>query len=134
MKDAHWIAGPGVVNLPTLDLEHPTDPTNYVDRPWAKGTPLYWQHEVTGRLRLAFLAYLSGSPTADELHTVIAYIQHHIHAPCWLETLPLEEGETPDEEFNNEIRALRALSLTLVTAQDVRQYIDRAMDIGLDPL
>ncbi len=132
--NVHWLGHIGTSSLPRLDLEHPTAAGNYVDRPWAKGTPLTWQDDITGRLCMAMLAFLSGNPAPDDLHLMIAFIQYHIHAPCWLETLPMEEGEDLDEELKNKIRALRALSLTLKTVADIRQYLDRALNIGLDPL
>lgn len=117
--------------IPTLNLENPTDPANYVDRPFAKGTPLYWGDDVTGRLRAAIMGYLNQAPTEEELKKVIAYIQYHIHAPCWLETSPFGDH---DDEIDQEIKALRALSLTLKTVQDVNEYIERALYIAMDPL
>jgi hypothetical protein len=114
-----------------LNLEKPTDPSNYVDRSFAKGSPLNWQDDVSGQMSSAVMGYLHQKPTEDELKKVIAYIQYHIHAPCWLESSPF--GVT-DDEMAAEIRALRALSLTLNTVQDVNEYIERAMNIALDPL
>lgn len=128
--EAHWIGQKSYLRLPRLDLEHPLDPSNYVDRPFAAGCPLVWQDDVTGRLRCAFLAFLSGNPTPDELHLVIAYIQYHIHAPCWLETWPL----TSPQEYESQILELRRLSLTLKTVDDVRHYLRQAQEISLDPL
>ncbi|MCL4296305.1 MAG: hypothetical protein KJ077_11275 [Anaerolineae bacterium] len=119
------------IKIPTLNLEKPTDPANYIDREFARGTPLNWQDDVTGRLRAAVMDYLNQKPTDEQLKLVIAFVQHHIHAPCWLEASPF--GEV-DEEMAAEIKALRELSLTLVSLKDVNQFINRAIGIGLDPL
>ncbi len=138
--NAHWVMGkhPGEDDirfffypLPRLVLEHPIDPKNYVDRQFAKGTPLTWRDDITGQLQAAFMAYLNHTPAPEQLQLVIAYLQYHIHAPCWLETWPLDGL---DDEIRAEIMALRELSLMLKTIDDVHQYLRRAMEIGLDPL
>ncbi len=138
--NAHWVMGqhPGEDDvrffffpLPRLVLEHPTDSKNYVDRRFAKGTPLTWRDDITGQLQAAFMAYLNHTPAPKQLQLVIAYLQYHIHAPCWLETCPLG---TLDEDMKTEIQALRELSLTLKTIDDVHQYLYRAAEIGLNPL
>ena len=117
--------------VPTLNLENRTDPRNYVDRDFSAGTPLNWQDDVTGQMREAVMAYLNQDPTPKQLKIVIAYIQYHIHAPCWLESSPF--GEV-DEEMAQEIRALREQALKLTTLKEINQYIDRALNIALDPL
>jgi hypothetical protein len=107
------------------------DPRNYVDRPFAKGTPLNWRDDVTGTLPAVMMTFLEKrkETPSEQLQMVIAFLQYHIHAPCWL-----GEPLNPDEETKEEILALRELSLTLKTFEDVHQYIHRAMDIGIDPL
>lgn len=113
------------------DPKRPTDPRSYADRGFAQGTPLHWRDDVTGTTQQAIMAYLEQNATAEQIALVIAYVQHHIHAPCWLESSPYSHV---DEEMATAIRALRARSLTLVSATDVNQYIRAAMEIGLDPL
>lgn len=113
-----------------INLQKLTDPNNYVDRSFAKGTPVNWRDDVTGMLPAAVWAFLDNLASADQLQLVIRYTQYHIHAPCWLESCPWDV----DEETAEEIRALRALSLTLTTRQDVQSYIHRSMDLGIDPL
>lgn len=117
--------------VPTLDLHNPTDPKNYVDRPFAKGTPLNWQDDISGIVSGAVMAYLKQDVTPEQLAIVIAYMQYHIHAPCWLEQSPFKEV---DEEMAAEIRQLRGRSLKLETLEDVNRYIEAALDAALDPL
>lgn len=112
-----------------LDLQNPTNPKNYVDRPYAKGTPLYWGDDQTGRLRVAVMAYHLQRADGADLQLVIAYTQYHIHAPCWLETF-----EDADALHAAEVNALRKMSLELKTIEDLNEYIDRAMGLALDPL
>lgn len=66
--NAHWVMGKHPSEddirfffypLPRLVLEHPIDPKNYVDRQFAKGTPLTWRDDITGQLQAAFMAYLN---------------------------------------------------------------------------
>lgn len=121
--------------LPVIDLANPTDPNNYVDRSYAQGMPIHWRNDQTGTLPAAVRAFYNQDATPEQLKLVIAYIQHHIHAPCFLEKSPfLSADPDPDITFEPEIKALRKLSLTLVTAADISAYISRAMDIALDPL
>lgn len=117
--------------IETWDPKNPTNPRSYINRGVVRGTPLHWEHDVTGKMQQAVMAYLERKATPQSLALVIAYIQHHIHAPCWLESSPY--GQV-DEEMATAIRALRERSLMLTTAAEVSQYIHAALEIGLDPL
>lgn len=116
-----------------LDLTNPTNPANYVDRYGGalRGTPLNWQDDVSGQMQEIVMSYLEQRATPEQLHRLIAYLQYHIHAPCWLESNPF--GEV-GEEMATEIRALRRRSLTLKTMADVNAYIHAALEIAIDPL
>src|SRR5688572_2988062 len=107
-----------------LDLKDPTNSKNYVDRGLVKGSPLVWQDDATGTVPAAVMSFLEHSASEEQLSLVIAYIQYHIHAPCWLENFPWSNGV--DEEMTTEIKALRELSLKLKIQQDVHAYISRA--------
>lgn len=116
----------------TFDPLNPTDPNNYHDmNERIKGVPVQWREDVSGKMPAAVHAYYNSSATEEQLQLVIAYIQHHIHAPCYLETPPWNRAGSM---FESEIKELRALSLTLKTAEDISKYIVLAMDIALDPL
>lgn len=115
----------------TLNLDFPTHPSNYVQVGMVQGMPLNWQNCATFGMQQAVMAYLNQRPSGEELQLVIAYIKHHIHAPCWLEQSPF--GEV-DEEMAASIRALRERSLQLKTVEDVNEYINAALAVALDPL
>lgn len=92
------------------------------------GLPLNWRDEVSGKLPAAVYAYLDnridGTPLSDEhLAMVREYIEHHINAPCW-----------EQDEFREELAALRKAATELKTPDDVGAWIRQGMDIGLDPL
>jgi hypothetical protein len=115
----------------TLDLSNPTAPTNYVAQTILQGSPVHWRDDVFGKLAHAILAYLNRTPTAEQLRMVIAYLQHHIHAPCWLEQSPYENAE---EALGDQLRALRSASLAMVAIEDVDRFLLGCIQIGLDPL
>lgn len=123
--------GTRVVQLSTFNPEKPTNPASYVALGQVTGLPLGWQDDVTGGMQDAVMAYLNQRPTREELRLVIAYIQHHIHAPCFLEEWPFPDD---DEERIAQVRALREKAMELTTLEDVNEYINQALEIGLDPL
>lgn len=118
------------IQVAIFDPKNPTAPHSYVHRGFVQGMPLYWGDDVSGVMLAAVRAYHDQQPTPEQLRMVIAYIQHHIHAPCWLESSPFNVNE----EAEATIRALRERSLTLASVVDVNEYIHEAIGIGLDPL
>jgi predicted RNase H-like HicB family nuclease len=55
------------------------------------------------------------------------YIVHFIKAPCWI-------AYCEDEEYMAEIGALEEMACKIKSVTEIRDWIDRAMEIGLDPL
>lgn len=106
-----------------LDFRNPTNPAYYNFGP-VPGIPLQWQNETTGRLRTAISAYLEQKPTDHQLKLVIAYLQHYVHAPAWLQ----------DPELAADVKALQAKSLTLKTIEEAKAFIQDAVALGIDPL
>ena len=92
------------------------------------GTPLYWRDEMSGVLPAAIWAYIAHcaepltapAPTSDQLVLTIAYLRYVIAAPCW--------------HGDGELAALRADAGKLATLRDVRAWIGRAVELGIDPL
>lgn len=122
------------MTLQVIDLlNSPTDPKSYRTIPQISGgVPQNWEDDVTGRLPAAIHAYYDAAPSDEDIKLVIAYCQHHIHAPCWM----VNHNELPesDEEFKNDYLELCRLSLQLKTKDDIYEYILKSMEWGLDPL
>jgi hypothetical protein len=98
--------------------------------PGLKGLPMKWQDDVTGNLPQAVVAYhnrVAQLMTDAELSLIIAYIQHYVHAPLWLNNIE-------DKDFREEILNIQKASLDLKTIKDVESIIEACMDVGWDPL
>ena len=114
--------------LPIIDLSDPTNPNNYKrEVGLAKGLPVNWRDDVTGKLPTAVYAFYDNKADDEHINLIIQYIQHHIHAPCWYEYNPYYE----DALY---ILELRKNSMQLRTSADIKAYLIEAMDNALDPL
>jgi hypothetical protein len=96
------------------------------------GLPVYWRDEVSGELASAVEAYFDAVVksddsliTASQIELVRSYCEYHINAPCWLRH---------DDTFKAEITALRSQIKTANTVEMLRAYINKGMEIALDPL
>jgi hypothetical protein len=103
-------------------------PTNY--RP--DGLPYYWRDETSGVLAVAIKAYVDGGlrrlTTADaRVALVKQYCVHWVNAPCW-------EILREDREGLGALRGLREAAEHIVSTENIANWIDRALDLGLDPL
>jgi hypothetical protein len=89
-------------------------------------TPLFWKDEQSGVLRNAVRAYLGhGLKPEEELpdeqvELVRAYLDYVIHAPCW--------------QGDKRIPDLRARVKTLETVNELDEWIDGCLELGIDPL
>ena len=82
--------------------------------------PGYWRDETSGVLRPAVIAYLDGGDmTPEHIAAMRAYLRQWI-AGFWF-------GE-------DEIEALRAAIDGLVTRAAITAWLNRAIDLGIDPL
>jgi hypothetical protein len=83
--------------------------------------PKYWNAETSGVLRPAVEAYLRGGPmTIAQIGALKAYLRQWIMSPMW-PTFP-------------ELVNMRAAVGTIQTQSDLRQWIDKAVEQGCDPL
>lgn len=88
----------------------------------AAGIPGFWQHETSGVLRPAISAYLNGGAmTPDHVTAMRAYLRQWIAADGWA-------GQ------HGEVDALRADVDSLVDRTTIQAWLDKAGDIGIDPL
>lgn len=82
--------------------------------------PGYWMNETSGVLRPAVEAYLENRPlTLTEIAAIRAYLRQWIFAPVWRGT---------------EIDGLRDAIDSLTNQAQIKIWIDRAIEIGADPL
>lgn len=80
--------------------------------------PGYWMHESSGVLRPVIEDYLHNRPLSyAQIATMRAYLRQWIMAPCW---------QNVDE--------LRAGIDSLTTREAVHNWLERALDAGIDPL
>jgi hypothetical protein len=94
------------------------------------GLPFNYHEDSTGELPRAVMALLDhlgrrrDPPTALQLHLITDYLAHYIHAPCW-------EGA---EAYADELKALREDVGRLSTPQEIWDWQERCMDLGMSPL
>lgn len=82
--------------------------------------PGYWMHETTGVLRPAVLTYLSGEPmNVEQVAAMRAYLRQWIADPRW------RGARVPE---------LRARIDFLVSREAIEEWLDIAMEEGIDPL
>ncbi len=83
--------------------------------------PGYWMHETTGVLRPAVEAYLRDEPmTPEHIAAMRAYLRQWIQAPDW--------------QGDEELAALRIGIDRLTNREAIDDWIDLAVELGVDPL
>jgi hypothetical protein len=84
------------------------------------GQPGYWMHETSGVLAPVVMRYLEGADLADdEIATMRAYLRQWLASPFWT---------GPD------IYTLRTTIDAIYTTAQLRLWLERALDAGIDPL
>ncbi len=97
---------------------------------YPNGGPLFWRNEESGELIAAVGAYLNnrieGTPISPaQVDLMREYLRHWINAPCWKQDDPVIESA-----FDR----LKLSVYTLRNANDISQWLRRALDLGIDPL
>jgi hypothetical protein len=83
--------------------------------------PGFWMNETSGVLRPAVIAYISGGPmTEAQIAAMRAYLRQWIMAPGWVLDPDLEE--------------LRESINGLTSYAAIAAWLDRAVNVGIDPL
>jgi hypothetical protein len=84
-------------------------------------SPGYWMNETSGVLRPAVVAYLSGEQmTFEQIAAMRVYLRQWVNADVWTHTIELEE--------------LRADLDQIGSRAAISWWLDRAIDLGMDPL
>jgi hypothetical protein len=85
------------------------------------GIPYYWRDETSEILSEVIHAYLEKHQlTAKQFAILKVYLNHWIFAPCW-------SGE-------KELAQLRDRVTQLQSIEEVDQWLEMALDNGIDPL
>lgn len=88
----------------------------------AMGTPGYWMYDTSGVLRPAVEAYLTGATmTPEQIAAMRAYLRQWIFNGDW-------------DSAGGEIAELRAGIDGLTSRKAIRTWLDKAEDVGIDPL
>lgn len=120
--------------MSTATFEGKTLKMPYWDSPTIGGFPLYWMDEQTGTLARpvkAFYRTVCGeTPILEgkQLELFLDYCRYVIQAPCW--------DQNPDlqEEGKEALAALRKEAAEFKTVAEVRAWISKCLEIGIDPL
>lgn len=118
--------------ITVFDWQNPTAASNYQDLDGGnlRGAPLYWQTDVSGKMQKIIFSYLERRCNPGQLRILIAYLQHYIHAPMWLD----HDLGPISESIERQIAAIRRQSMAMATIADVDSCINAMVKLGLDPL
>jgi hypothetical protein len=82
--------------------------------------PGFWMNETNGVLRPAVTNYLTGLPMSDrEIAAMRGYLRQWINAPGWIGPM---------------IDVLRSQVGEMTSRKEIKRWLDRAADAGIDPL
>jgi hypothetical protein len=88
--------------------------------------PGYWPNEQSGVLRPAIEAYLIASEmTGEQIAAMRAYLRQWICHPIW---------DTNPHGTGNELAGLRDLIDSLTSRAQIDRWLEKAIEIGIDPL
>ena len=89
--------------------------------------PLRWQDDVSGVMPAAMLAYFDHGASPEQFALVREYGEYYINAPCWDWNPHLtEEGKAELTQVREQIR-------TVKTEQELSDWMDACLDLGIDP-
>jgi hypothetical protein len=91
--------------------------------------PKYWINETGGELVPAIQRYMKREPlSGHDVYLIRAYLRQWIGSPVWL----MNPGLT--DEIRQQILDLRTRATNILTWKHIKEWIDKAIDLGMDPL
>lgn len=94
-----------------------------------ESAPGYWMYETSGVLRPAIEAYLHGGPMSEaQIAAMRAYLRQWIGAPAW------DQNPHAGPEERAWLARMRARIDDLVSRKAINDWLDDALDGGVDPL
>ncbi len=92
-------------------------------------SPSYWMAETSGALRAAVVAFLDGSPLTDQHIAVLrAYLRQWCCSSLW------DRNPFADPELRGSLAALRLTCDALISREAIALWLERATELGMDPL
>lgn len=89
---------------------------------WRPMVPPYWHNETSGRLVPAVEAYLYGQALSlEHVGAIRAYLRLWMGAANWC-------------SVDDDVTVLTLAIDTLYTRADITRWLDKAIQIGIDPL
>jgi hypothetical protein len=93
------------------------------------GAPGYWMWETSGVLRAAVLCYLNGLQLGpQDLSLMRAYCQQWVNATAW------DRNPHNTDEDRIELSELRRSAGEISDTASLRRWIERAVEMNMDPL
>ncbi len=95
------------------------------------GGPRYWRDETSGRLAEAVAAYLKCSPGLPLSLTAIEhlrmYLLHWAEAPCF------RSNPAANPKHRAALLALASRAENIESREDIGEWVESALTLGLDP-
>jgi hypothetical protein len=93
--------------------------------------PFFWMHATDDELHAAVKAYFdhkadgAAPPSAAQIALLADYLDHHIHAPCWI--------RENAEDFAKIVQEAREQVKNIKTVADIDRHINLCLDAAIDP-
>lgn len=95
------------------------------------GLPFFWMDCLDEKLSTAIQSYFDhksfgdAAPSQEQIEILTDYLDHHIHAPCWL--------QDEENEFAPSVKKLRETVKNIKTVADIDAHVLACMDCCIDP-
>jgi hypothetical protein len=102
-----------------MDLPHPA----------SAAAPKYWMHETGGKLAAAIKRYLHDEAlSVDDILLIRAYLSQWVDSPAW------DANPSIDYEGRLALASMRQSARSLHNRAKIAEWLERADEMGMDPL